>query len=240
MRRVFAIMMGIVAIGGPAHAQEANVAGLDIPGLHQKNGEGLYDKVLKAAAKKGATAVVEPMAPNRAFHEFESGNMPCVSPANKKPAFYDYGEDFIQSTAMFEAKIYIFTSRGSEPIRDLDSLKGKTVGIRSGMPYGKNVMNSGLELREASTIEANIAKLKHDRIDAFIAFYPDSHTVFHDKGMEPLPYAADHPVEIMPDRVVCHDTQRGRDVVDSLNKALAKLEESGRLSKLITSNFGFM
>ena len=87
---------------------------------------------------------------------------------------------------MDTAKVYIFSSEGKPSTSSLSDLKGKRVGARQGMPYGKEVENS-IELLRVRSIKENVKALKKGSIDYFIAYVPDAYQTFRDLKMEPLP-----------------------------------------------------
>jgi hypothetical protein len=216
-----------------ANAQQNEIVAVAIDGLHQSDGNGLYDQIIATAAQNGADVSVKALPPNRAFALFESGKAPCITPANKNPAFYDFPFETVQSTPMFVAKVYIFTPDGTAPVSDLKALQGQKVGIRTGMPYGQDVEGAGLNFVDAPTIESNIKKLQAGRIDSFIAYYPDVYTAFDQLGMAPLPHAVDAPVATHEDSILCRTDMGGEGIVASFNKALDAMSADGSLAKLL-------
>ena len=76
-------------------------------------------------------------------------------------------------------------------------------------------------------------KLKAGRIDAFLAYTPDMMTVFQDMGMSPLPYAADQPVAVHEDTVLCRKDKGGDEIVAAFNAGFKKIEASGELGKIL-------
>jgi len=179
------------------------VIGIDIPGLHQKDGNGDYDKIVNQSLVKSGKATLKVLPPARAELEFSRCNNCCFSPANKNPEFYEFGEAYVQTKPMGIAKIYIWSKKGSKAIEKLDELKGKKVGIRHGMPYGKTFDNFGLRTDPVKTIRSNILKLEKGRIDAFIAYVPDAYNVFEEMGIEPLPHTKNNPMAVHEDSLIC-------------------------------------
>lgn len=112
-------------------------------------------------------------------------------------------------------------------------LKGKKVGIRSGMPYGNRIEGAGLTLVEARTIEANVKKLDAGRIDAFIAYVPDAYATFEAMGIEHLPHSVDAPIAVHEDALLCRNDKGGEDIVAKFNSALSELEKSGELGRIL-------
>jgi len=185
---------------------EVSVFALDIPGLHQKDGGGEYDKIINKAVVQSGKAKVVVLPPARAEAEFDKCTNCCLSPANKNPDFYEYGDDVVATKAMSVAKVFIFTGKGKAIINDLKGLAGKSVGARNGMPYGKKFDASGISPKLVSDIKTNIKKIDSGRIDAFIAYYPDAYTVFEELGIDPYPHDVEQPVAVHPDSLLCRGT----------------------------------
>lgn len=219
---------------GSAGANENSVAALQVDGLFQKDGQGLYDQVFTAVQKHAAGLIEsQTVAPNRALQDFESGKVACLSPANTNTNFYKFSFATTQSKPMSVAKIYIFSKAGSAPISDLSALQGMKVGVRSGMPYGAQVTSSGLKLIEARTIEANVRKLEAGRIDAFIAYVPDAYSAFENMGIDKLPHAENTPIAVHEDALLCRNDKGGEQIVSQFNAALDELEQSGELARIL-------
>lgn len=182
---------------------EVKVIALDIPGLHQKDGKGAYDEVITKSVVNSGKAKIVILPPARAEAEFTKCTNCCLSPANNNPEFYDYGDEVVVTKPMDTAKVYIFTGKGKAVLSSLDSLKGKKVGARIGMPYGKTFDNSGIEAKLVSEIGTNIKKLDSGRIDAFIAYVPDAYIAFEKLNVPAYPHDKANPIAIHPDSLVC-------------------------------------
>lgn len=197
---------------------DVSVFALDIPGLHQKDGGGDYDKIVDKAVVQSGKAKIFVLPPARAESEFSKCTNCCLSPANKNPDFYEYGDDVVVTKAMSIAKVYIFTGKGKAIISGLKGLIGKNVGARNGMPYGKKFDASGVSPKLVSDIKTNIKKIDSGRIDAFLAYYPDAYTVFEELGVEPYPHDKEHPIAEHPDSLVCRGTSEA--FIKAFNKAV--------------------
>lgn len=214
-------------------AEELTLSTITIDGLHQRDGTGLYDQVMNEAAKAaGDTLKLKTFAPKSLWKFFNSKKLSCVSPANTDKNFYRFAFPTIQSTPFFQAKIFIYTKSGSQPIADLSGLKGKRVGIRNSMDYGNKIDKAGLTMKVARTIEKNIERLEAGEIDAFIAYWPDSDAAFKAKGMEPLPHAST-PVNFHDDAVLCRDNEEGQKMIEQINKGIKTIKENGKLDKIL-------
>lgn len=226
---VFAVPYASIALSA-----DADLSVMEIGGLYQKDGKGLYDQVVSAAsAKSDVSFKIQHVPPKRAFANFETGKSLCMAPANTNPDFYNFSFKTVQSASMTEAKVYIFTKAGSSPVSDVTALKGMKVGVRQGMPYGNNIENSGLSLVAASSIETNIKKLNAGRIDVFLAYWPDVYAAFDAMGVDPLPHAADQPVAVHNDSILCRDTPEGRAAIEAFDKGYKAIEGDGTLAKIM-------
>lgn len=222
---------------GPTAAKASNeikILVLEIDGLHQKDGGGIYDRVVKdVVSNAGLKLSITTLPPSRTFDDFESCTDCCITPANKNPEFYSYGAGYVESKPMSVAKIYIWTPPGSAPVRNLATVAGKRVGARRGMPYGQTVESSGLKLRLASSIESNIRQMEAKRLDAFLAYVPDALTAFEGEGVTPFPHAEDAPVTVHPDGLLCKDSRATRAFLSRFDDTLERMDTDGRLATLL-------
>lgn len=228
------IATSFIGIPHITNAAETTIAVLEIDGLYQKDGKGLYDQVLAAVSgASDAQYSFKYLPPKRALAAFESGAVDCVSPANTNPDFYSFSFKTVQSVSMTDAKVYIFTKAGTAPVSDISSLDGKKVGIRLGMPYGNKVETSNINFVTAPTIETNIKKLDAGRIDAFLAYWPDAYAIFDSLGMAHLPHTMDKPVAVHQDTILCRDDKNGQAIVGNFNSGFKTLEGNGELAKIL-------
>lgn len=217
MKKHLLAFVCLISLFVSSHA-EVSIYALNIPGLHQKDGNGEYDNIIHKAVVRSGKAKVIVLPPARAESEFSNCTNCCISPANKNPDFYDYGADAIETAPMSIAKVYIFTGKGKKQINNLDALKGKKVGARIGMPYGKKIDASGIKLKLVSEIQTNIKKLNSGRIDAFVAYVPDAYAAFETLNIPVYPHDKENPIAIHPDSLVCRGT--GADFIKDFNSAI--------------------
>ncbi len=217
MKRLLASLL--VCFSTTAFAQ-TTIYAIDIPGLHEKGGQGIYDKIINKALVAPGKASLQVLPPARVEKNFANCNNCCWSPANLNTEFYDFGSDVVETEAMGVAKIYIFSAPGKPAYASLDELQGKRVGIRNGMPYGKSFDAANLDAQSTSVISANISKLENDRIDAMVAYVPDAYDAFESLGKAPFPHDKDKPVAVHPDAMVCRGAPA--DLVETFNTYLTK------------------
>lgn len=221
---------------GVLHADQVTIYGIEIPGLHQQDHLGSYDKIIKQVLSSEQLAKLQVYPPARAQLMFaQCKKNCCFTPANKRNDFYHFDEEVIQTDAMNIAKIYIFTAKNQPTIDSLAGLQNKKVGARTGMPYGTHFENAHLTIAYVDTIEQNIKKLALGRIDAFIAYVPDAYNVFRKLNMSPLPHNIDKPIAIHQDRLVCKGVSQH--FINTFNKNLTKLKQEQQLKKLLGQNY---
>jgi len=214
---------------------EVSIIGLEIPGLHQNDGEGVYDKIVNQTVVRKRLANLNVYPPTRAEELFETCKNCCLTPANKNPEFYDFPSPIVETDPMNTAKIYIFVKQGAKVISKLKDLKGKEVGIRRGMPYGKSFERSKLNTHSVNTIEKNIFLTLTNRLDAFIAYVPDAYYAFRNVRVEPFPHEVSKPLAVHPDRLVCKGVSV--EFINQFNKLLGDLRNSNELKKILGDNY---
>ncbi|MEH6347143.1 MAG: ABC transporter substrate-binding protein [Bermanella sp.] len=214
---------------------EVTVIGTDIPGLHQKDGKGVYDMIINETLLSKGLATLTVLPPARAEAQFESCQNCCFSPANKNPDFYDFGGDVMVSDPMNVAKVYIFSAPGKKAFASYANLKGKKTGVRRGMNFGKSFVAANLKASEANNLEQNIKKLENGRIDAMVAYVPDAYLAFSGMGKGEFPHAKNQPVAVHNDALVCRGVPA--DFIGKFNGNLKKLSDSGKLKSILGDSY---
>lgn len=114
-------------------------------------------------------------------------------------------------------------------LNSLEQLKGKQVGIRTGMPYGNAYRAAGLQSQAKNSIANNIRKVMRGRIDAFLGYAPDVWGFFDELNIKPLPHDAANPVAVHRDSILYRDTVATRVFVGKLDAAIKQMELAGEL-----------
>ena len=232
---ILAYTLIVISLGASLNAlAQVKVIGYEIPGLHEKGGQGVYDQILHKVALSNGLATLETLPPIRAEKQFENCNNCCLSPANDNTEFYDYS-NVVVSTPMNHAKVYIFSPPGKAAIKKVSALKGKRVGARRGMLYGKTFDSAGLKPTMVGDISSNIKKIKDGRLDAFVAFVPDAYIEFEAMGMKPLPHVKNKPVAVHADALVCRGVSK--DFLKKINAGIKALNKSGELKAILGDGY---
>jgi hypothetical protein len=193
----------IVCLSSEPTLSETTIYALEIPGLHQPDGKGTYDQMIRTSLVEKGLATLKLLPPARAESLFSNCTNCCLSPGNDNPEFYDWGQDIQVTEPMAVAKVIIFSPPNMPVISELTSLEGSLIGIRSGMPYGKSFDLANLITQSTLTIESNIQRLNNHRIDYMVAYIPDAYDAFQSLGQEPLPHDPESPLAVHNDALVC-------------------------------------
>ncbi len=218
-------------------ASEVEIIAYEIPGLHQGDGLGAYDKIVSETVIHSQLASLNVYPPARAEGSFSNCQNCCISPANKNDEFLWANENFLQTEPMAIAKVYIFVAPGQLPIYRLEDLLGKKVGLRRGMPYGKSIdsIKNNLDIVSVSRIKQNIRMVQAGRIDAFIAFTPDAYNAFRNIDLKPFPHDTSRPIATFPDSLVCRGVNP--EFIEKFNNRLHQMRISGRIKRILDSNY---
>jgi len=226
----------VAGMPAAAVAETVKIAGYEIQGLISQSSPEIYNKVMdELLDRMDVRLTVLPMA--RADALFDSGKVDCTFPNDQ--AFYEEGRaaGFIQSKPVNHAKLYLF-ARPDEPApRSLDEAAGKLVGAIRGMPYGSAVDAANLTTELVDEEESNIRKLLAGRVDLILGYAPDTPVAIRTHGFPPLSYAADRPIKIIRDAVMCHRSPRTERFLAQLDARLIDLGGSGRLRQVLGDRF---
>ena len=212
-------------------AKDTLLIGTIIPGLHQSDFLGKYDKIISLILNEQRGIVRANFPPARADSVFATCNSCCISPSNKNPDFHDYAAHVVTTNAFNVAKAYIFTAPGKEPLSDLSELHGKVVGVRFGMPYGKAFDATVKTKLAVSQMQEHIRLMELGHLDAFVAYAPDVYQMFELERIEPFPHDPEKPFAIHPDALSCKGVSE--QFIDYFNQRLSELVENGTLSALL-------
>lgn len=216
-----------------------DIFALDVPGLHNKDGQGAYDVILKKVIADDFIVNIKALPPKRAILYFGLCNYCCFSPANTNANFYDFPSQVRETSAMTVAKIFIFSPYGTKPFKRLSELAGKEVGVRRGMPMSKNIIsaikNKNFNVQKVKTLEANFLRLEFGRVAAVLGWFPDAELFFEKSNIKPLPYDKNYPVAVHKDAFVCKGLPEL--FYQRFNQGVNDLRASGELQKIIGKSY---
>ncbi|MCV6621365.1 MAG: transporter substrate-binding domain-containing protein [Cellvibrionaceae bacterium] len=213
-----------------ATSNSTRISAVKLTGLHQEDQGGDYDKIYKSVSGVTSTKFdITPLPSKAALQRFKSGEFDCISPINTNPNFYQFSFPTAVSKDLFEARVYLFTASGSNPISDLELLDGKKLGVRKGVTYGNKIDNLNIVKIKSDSITQNIRNLENGTIDAFVAYWPEVYTTFNDLKMEKLPHNISKPIATHKDQLVCHKTPANIRSIKELNRKIEALRNNKKL-----------
>ncbi|MCD9461091.1 transporter substrate-binding domain-containing protein [Marinibactrum halimedae] len=207
---------------------QVTIYGIEISGLHQKNGEGIYDKIIHEAVVRPekVSIIVNPLS--RARHFFQKCDNCCISPSNLSYEAENFSSDGLLQTQPFNlAKAYVFVKPGQPAVSRLTDLQGKRVGVSHGMFYGTAFAQAALSTEAVQKVEQNIKKLQQGRIDVFIAYVPDVYFAFQNLQIEPYPHDVSMPIVTQQESLVCRGVVP--EFIENFNEKIEYLKSVGRI-----------
>ena len=209
----------------------------EIPEVHEIDGSGVYDQVLSKVMPSQYPYQLKVLPPKRAIRDFEACHSCCLSPANGNPEFTSYSSlnGFVELPPMNIAMPFIFSPYGGDPITELSTLKGKSIGMRHAMLFGKTFFHRAKEfdinLILAPTLNSLFRMLDQKRVSAVIAYTPDAYLFFTENSLKPYPHAKDLPIIIHADTMVCKNVSEL--FVESYRNNMKKIRDSGELIEIL-------
>lgn len=162
-------------------------------------------------------------SPSHGYNAFFKGKYACVTPDSS--IYHDPKKNFIDSLPIHDT-IWVSVYRKDGPaIKTKTDLMGKTVGLI----YREDTMGAVIPPKGAiydffGDLDINLKKLVRGRIDALVVPVLGLNTALSkDPSYQKLTYDADIPLAIIPDRVMCHDTKRGREIIAIVNRAIPQI-----------------
>ncbi|MCP4107321.1 MAG: ABC transporter substrate-binding protein [Desulfobacteraceae bacterium] len=222
----------ILCIACPAQA--ADLIAPDLTGLVTEDGIGVYQMIMKEVSKRSGVKFTEKFyPPKRAFGAFLKDENRCIYSFTDDAAEILGKDKIISSIPIGVFKMYIFTKKGESALTSVSQLKGKKMaGV-----LGLGVYNEKLKIKEAGvklmTTENNeeaFRVLQKGRVHAIMAFLPDMNPF-----VDELSYSPKNPLIVAYDRITCHNSETGKQFIDSISPTLKKMKETGVIKKILGS-----
>ncbi len=227
---LFVFMLIMFSFTVQVHAIDIIAPG--ITGLIEEDGKGVYQLLIKEAAKRANIDYTEHFYPQkRALYYFFKKESPCIY-AYTDIAVTKLGKDKIKASFPLGIfKQYIFTNGGTPALTSIDQLKGKRVGgiIGDGeQDWFAAFKKAKINYEFVTRIEQNINKLMAGRIDAMISFMPDV-AAYEDK----LSYAKHKPIFSSFDMMTCHNNSEGNQFINKISIALKEMKADGTIKAIL-------
>ncbi len=161
------------------------------------------------------------LPPTRAYMQFDNKNFDCVFPVNNSTL--ESNRSLLTSEALGVATAYVYTLNINPVIKHNDSLKHIKIGVRRGFDYGGYEFDSSTRKVVVESIEQNIQLLNLQRIDAFIAYEPDSLAIIAKYPNIKVHRDDKFSIYVQKDRIACYDSVDNQQFIADVNKALTQI-----------------
>jgi hypothetical protein len=209
------------------------VAGTEINGLLEEGPSGPFHDIyqeLTLGIEHSALLQVAPI--KRATRQFLEKKAQCLYVGSELPSYYtSLGldvDELVISNQIFRIRIQLFGPKGTAPIEELGSLRGKTIAIDSGVGGVEFIAKTiAQDMSKVLVVQSSIQGfqlLEAGRVAALVAIDIDVEVL---KAHEPM-YAA-YPasksffIHESSDVMVCHRSQQSERFVAHINQRLDEL-----------------
>ncbi|MCK5074551.1 MAG: transporter substrate-binding domain-containing protein [Bacteriovoracaceae bacterium] len=196
--------------------------------------QGNFIDLTKIIARKTGLNIKIIMKPaKRTRRNFKNKKIDVIFPG--LDVFFTSESELIGSYVFDTKNDYVFTRRGEPLLKTIKDLEGKKIGITSGYPYQKKLINNPLiNFKKAETDIHNVRKLFKKRIDAFICEENSGLTAFIDTGMiNKVQYDPDNPLSKLDVFYAFQNDEKGKKLAKIVSKALKEMDDDGSLKKLM-------
>jgi ABC-type amino acid transport substrate-binding protein len=158
------------------------------------------------------------MPPARAYLAFENNLFDCVFPVNN--SILALNKSLLLSEPLGVASAYIYTLKSRPVIKSVQSLNNMILGVRRGFDYGGFKFPHSTKTVTVGTIEQNLQLLRLNRVDAFVAYEPDSLVILDNYPKIEVHRDDDFSIYVQKDRIACYDTPRNHIYINNINEQL--------------------
>ena len=230
----------------PAAAEPLRIVGYENTRLLPAVGEGPYGRLMAELLARVGTSVDLRVLPGKRANLMMYGRprrADCEFPSALEhlTAKTRSGNRLIESRAMNHARAHVFTRPGSTPVRRMEDLHGKQVGIVRGFGYGAE-MNALIELGSRAPIRFVEVddELQHvrlltltSRVDAILGYLPEIAIELEQAGAGDVVYDPAFPLLQTGDRLLCHHSVAAEKLIQAMDKQLQAMGESGALKRIL-------
>ncbi len=204
-----------------ANERQLKLVFVNLPTLisNEPEMEGLYNRQFEELKRYITTPVNSTfMPPSRAYIAFDKGLQDCIFPANNSTVTKQ--GSLVVSRKFGEAHAFVYTLTTAKKINSESALHGIRLGIRRGFDYGGYQFHPSINLVEVDSVLQNMKMLVTGRIDAFVAYEPDSLAVF--KEHPEFNIHRDHSFSIYSqlDQIACYKTTLSLEYINQVNTGL--------------------
>jgi len=194
------------------------------------NKKGPYNDLMDQIKKKTPFELFY-LPPARSAKLLATKRIDCLIPGNINQV--EHPEQHVASISFNYARAHVFTNKNSPTIQSLAALDGKTLATRRGYHYGDKSFGTNIKSVKVNTIKQSILMLEKGRIDAFVAYSPDILGALKDFNSISFHYDKNFIIHQQSEQFVCQKTERNKQFIKELNKAITELKSSGELDLIL-------
>ena len=212
----------------------------EIPGLFQRDQQGVYDRVLQQALRStGFEVDRQLLPPKRARLEFERSRQGCLSPGNK--AEYPTQDEIFMSIPFNLVKVLALTRQDSPLVLSDQGLANKRIGVVRGLRFEQLEDVPGIHLERGRTNLQLLDLLLKNRVDVVVDFAPDILLALQTRpgAAEQLHYSTKYKLFEAEIAVLCFQSPETRTFLKKLNQSIADMKENGQLREILGSAYLF-
>ncbi len=229
--KVISVLMSVFLFQGVslAHAYELDLIMPDTPEILGNSTDGMDGKsgrVLKVIFEKSGGKISHKIASSaHAYNSFYQEKYACVAPDSK--LYYEKDAKYLDSTPFHLTKWVSVYRKDGTKIVSKEDLKGKRVGIAYNADALLPVVpQSGVDYKVNDDFKLNLKKLAAGRLDAVVLPAADlAEILASDASLANLTFDDKSPLAAVPDALMCHDSERGREVLAIVNKILEDIKD---------------
>lgn len=237
---VFAIVLLMMASISAVQAAPA-VYGIYLENRLTDRGDKHYNHLLQRMEEMGFEHQLQVSPLKRHYREVLDDPAFCAFPVTLHSIRAGAYDDEVKARALVSAQavdyvtIRIFTRGGEPTIGSLSDLEGKRVALWAGLDPAAHLPGVNANIVSTRGEDVRLKMLDAHRLDAIVGFMPDVQLA--SKKLElPIP-EYDYRLELLYVRegatLVCVDTPENRQRVQTFDKILSQLKESGELRTIL-------
>jgi len=199
-------------------------------------------QLLLSALKGLQTPVKTKLFPlSRALDEFWKNPKSCKYPASIAASRQTFPKN--NDVALIESDPFFFTSgkvysrEDDEVFNSLSQLYVRSVGTLANSTLEKIAITAGATVYAAKHESHLYDMLMLKRIDAVLAYHPHFLTTIDisDRQADRVKFSEELSIIVNQSAIVCHDFAEARDILETVNKQLLLLRQSGELDQILES-----
>ncbi|MGJ8678959.1 hypothetical protein [Paraglaciecola sp.] len=231
------VMFATPVFSSSLDAEKIRIGYIDLPEVLDRSGKSapyneLMARLLNRIAMPYSTLFIPSARSNYLIHQ---KRIDCVFPVI--PGFYKRAVPTLFSEATNKVTSHLF-SVTTPAIQSLEASSGKMIAYRKGLIFG-TLFDKFQFVRFVPVETEDIAiKLLHsNKVDGYIAYYPDITLSLNAETLSLLKFNKDKPLTSSEDKLECVDTPINRVFIEKFNHQLQKMKTSGELKHILNKYY---